>query len=182
MPKLETSRLILRAIKRSDLEDIFEYSSNAQTSKYLMWTPHKSKEYTKDLIELILSKYKEGEYNDWAIVYKPTGKMIGTCGFTRIDEQNSLVEVGYVINPSFWGMGFATEAVEKVIDFAFSEMDVNRIECKFMFGNDASLAVMKKVGMKLEGYQRDAIFIKGKFHTIGVASILKREYNLKDKY
>lgn len=182
MPKLETSRLLLRAIKRSDLDDIYEYSSDPKTSKYLLWSPHKSKDFTKTFIELILSKYKSGEYNDWAIVYKPTGKMIGTCGFTRIDESNSLVEAGYVINPEYWGMGIATEALQRVIDFAFCDLAVNRVECRFMFGNEASLAVMIKAGMKLEGYQRDAVFVKGKFHTIGIASILKREYNLKDKY
>ena len=51
-----------------------------------------------------------------------------------------------------------------------------------MFGNEASLAVMKNVGMKFEGYQREAMFVKGKFRTIGISSILKREYNLNKKY
>lgn len=182
MPKLDTPRLILRGIKRTDLEDIYEYSSNPLTSQYLMWSPHRSIEYTKEFIELILLKYKSGEYNDWAIVDKFSKKMIGTCGFTRIDIDNSLVEIGYVINPDFWGKGIATEALKRVIQFSFEEMDINRVECKFMFGNEASLAVMKKAGMKLEGYYRDALFVKGKFHTIGIASILRREYNLKDKY
>ena len=182
MPKIETQRLLLRAIKRSDLDDMFEYSSDPRTSKYLLWTPHKNKDYTKDFIELILAKYKSKEYNDWAIIYKKTGKMIGTCGFTRIDEDNSIVEIGYVINPEYWGMGIATEALQTVMAFSFEQLNVNRVECKFMFGNEASLSVMKKAGMKLEGYQRDAIYAKGKYHTIGIASMLKREYNLKDKY
>ena len=108
--------------------------------------------------------------------------MIGTCGFTRIDEENSVVEIGYVINPEFWGMGLATEAAQKILDFAFNVLQANRVEAKFMFGNDASLAVMKKIGMKFEGYQRDALFVKGKFRTIGIASILKREYELNKKY
>ena len=148
----------------------------------MLWSAHQSISNTREFIEIVLSKYKVGEYNDWAIVHKDTGKMIGTCGFTRIDEENCLAEIGYVLNPSFWGMGLATEAVERVLDFAFDVMKLNRIEAKFMFGNDASLAVMKKVGMKFEGYQRDAIYAKGKFRTVGVASILSREHKLKNKY
>ncbi len=182
MPKMETERLLFRAIKRTDLEDVYEYSSNPLTSQYLLWDVHQSIATTREFIEIVLSKYKSGDYNDWAIVYKPTGKMIGTCGFTRIDEENNLAEIGYVLNPDFWRMGIATEAVEKVIAFAFDTLNINRVEAKFMFGNEASLAVMKKVGMKFEGYQRDAIFAKGKYKTIGIASILKREYNLKNKY
>ncbi len=182
IPTLETPRLLFRAVKRSDLYDIYEYSSDPNTSEFLLWEPHKNLDYTREFIELVISKYKSGDYNDWALVYKETGKMIGTCGFTRIDEENNIVEIGYVINPKFWGMGIATEAAEKIIEFAFEELKVNRIEAKFMFGNDASLAVMKNVGMKFEGYQREAMFVKGKFKTIGVSSILKREYTLNKKY
>ena len=176
MPKMETKHLLFRAIKRSDLDDIYEYSANPNTSKYLLWGPHQSISDTREFIEIVLSKYKSGEYNDWAIVYKETGKMIGTCGFTRIDTENNLAEIGYVLNPNFWGKGLATEAVEKVIEFAFNSLNINRVEAKFIFGNDASLAVMKKVGMTFEGYQRDALLVKGKYCTIGISSILKREY------
>ena len=182
IPTLETEHLLFRGVKRSDLKDINNYASNPKTSQYLLWEPHKTLQYTQEFIELILSRYKSGEYSDWALVDKASGRMIGTCGFTRVDEENSIVEIGYVLNPEFWGMGLATEAAEKIVDFAFNVLQANRVEARFMFGNDASLAVMKKIGMKFEGYQRDSLFVKGKFRTIGVASILKREYELNKKY
>ena len=108
--------------------------------------------------------------------------MIGTCGFTSIDEHNSIAEIGYVLNPDYWGYGLATEAARKIVDFAFNVLKVNRVEAKFLFGNEASLNVMTKLGMKLEGYQRESQFVKGRYRTVGVASILKREYILLDKY
>ena len=182
MPELETDRLKFRGIKKSDLEDIHEYSSNPKTSQYLLWEPHKSLEYTKRFIDIVLAKYKIGEYHDWAIVLKENKKMIGTCGFTRIDEHNSIAEIGYVINPQYWGYGLATEAAKKIVDFAFNILGVNRVEARFLFGNEASLNVMTKLGMKFEGYQREAQYVKGRFRTVGVASILKREYLLLDKY
>lgn len=182
IPDMETDRLLFRAIRRNDINDVFEYSANPKTSEYLLWEPHNSIEYTKKFIDIVLSKYKIGEYNDWAIVLKENNKMIGTCGFTRIDEYNSIAEIGYVLNPKYWGYGIATEAAKKVIAFAFEVLRVNRVEAKFIFGNEASLKVMNKVGMKFEGYQREAMFVKGKFRTIGTSSILKREYILMDKY
>lgn len=182
IPTLETENLLFRSVKRSDLQDIHNYASNPKTSQFLLWEPHKNLQYTQEFIELVISRYKSGEYSDWALVHKKSGRMIGTCGFTKIDEENSIIEIGYVINPEFWGMGLATEAAKKITDFAFNVVGANRVEAKFMFGNDASLAVMKKIGMKFEGYQRDALFVKGKFRTIGIASILKREYELNKKY
>ena len=181
MPTMETERLVFRAVKRCDIDDMFEYSSNPKTCQYLLWNIHKTPKYTQDFIDLVISKYKSGEYNDWALIYKENQKMIGTCGFTRIDKENSVVEIGYVINPDYWGMGIATEAASKVISFAFEELKVNRVEARFLFGNSASLAVTKKIGMKFEGYQREAMFVKGKFKTIGISSILRREYLLGDK-
>ena len=182
VPEMETERLKFRSLKRSDDADIYEYSSNPLTSRYLLWEPHESINFTRRFIEVILTKYKLGEYNDWAIVLKKNNKMIGTCGFTRIDQANGVVEIGYVINPDYWGNGYATEAAGKVMKFAFEELKVNRVEARFMFGNDASLKVMSKIGMKFEGYLRESMLVKGKFKTIGVASILRREYLLLGKY
>lgn len=177
MPKLESERLKFRAIKRSDVDDIYEYSKRPETSQYLLWSPHHSIYATQELIDVILSKYKAGEYNDWAIVLKKSNKMIGTCGFTNIDDDNKVIEIGYVLNPDYWGQGYATEAVKTIMSFAFNKLGANRVEAKFIKGNEASLAVMKKVGMIFEGYLRDAIVSKGRFKTIGVSSILRREYD-----
>jgi ribosomal-protein-alanine N-acetyltransferase len=105
--------------------------------------------------------------------------MIGTCGFTKIDDENKVAEIGYVLNPDYWNLGLATEAAEIVIEFAFETMKMHRVEAKFMFGNDASLSVMKKLGMKFEGYHRDSMLVKGKYRTIGYASILSDEYYRK---
>ena len=177
IPTLETDRILLRELKRSDAKDVYEYSANPKTSEFLLWEVHKSQEYTKEFIDYVISKYKSGEYNDWALVYKFNNKMIGTCGFTKIDQENNVAEIGYVINPEYWNLGLATEAAEAVIKFAFDTMKMNRVEAKFMYGNDASLAVMRKLGMKFEGYHRDMLFVKGKDRTIGYAAILRSEYD-----
>ena len=181
IPTLHTERLMLREMRRSDARDMYEYSSNPKTSTYLLWDAHKTPEFTREFIDYVISKYKSGEYTDWALVCKEDGKMIGTAGFTRIDEENRVAEIGYVLNPDYWGRGFATEAAAVVVKFAFEVLNMHRVEAKFMFGNDSSLAVMRKLGMKFEGYQRDLMFVKGKYRTIGTASILKSEYYLEQE-
>ena len=60
--------------------------------------------------------------------------------------------------------------------FGFEELGLNRIEARFMQGNEASLALMKSVGMTFEGYMRDLIFVKGSYRTVGISSILRSEY------
>lgn len=175
-PQLYTTRLCLRKILKSDTADMFEYSCREDVTKYLLWSPHQSEAYTAKYLSYIQSRYRAGDFYDWAIVHEESGKMIGTCGFTKLNVESNSGEVGYVLNPDFWGKGYATEAVRAVIRFGFNHLRLNRLEARFMVGNDASFRVMQKVGMTYEGINRESIFVKGNYVSVGVCSILRNEY------
>ncbi len=176
IPNLKTDRLILRQIIPSDCKDIYEYSRIKDVTKYLLWNRHESIEYTKYYINSVRRLYKKGEFYDWAVVIKESGKMIGTCGFTEINQTHLRAEVGYVINPSYQGMGYATEAVMAVISFAFNHLGMHRVEAHYMKGNEKSLAVMKRCGMSEEGMLKDFMLVKGMFRDIGICSVTKDEF------
>ncbi len=147
IPTIKTERLTLRKIRKSDLDDIFEYSSDPEVSKYLLWRPHESKRVTRSYLSSLLKKYKSGQYYDWGI--EIDGKMIGTAGFSKIDILNDTAEAGYVIARPYWGRGIAAEALTAVIDFGFNVLALKRIECICIEENKRSLAVMKKCGMNV---------------------------------
>ena len=176
IPTVETDRLILRKVTIDDVDDMNEYSKTQLITEYLTWSPHPDKAYTFEYISYLQTRYKTGDFYDWAVVWKETNKMIGTCGFTRFDYQNNSAEIGYVLNPEFHGRGIATEAVLKTIEFGFSNLALNRIEGRFMVENSASRRVMEKSGMQFEGIRREGMLIKGIYRNIGVCSILKKEY------
>jgi ribosomal-protein-alanine N-acetyltransferase len=176
MPRLTTSRLILRPMHVTDAYDMYEYACREDLTEYLLWSPHPSVDYTRDYLAYIQSRYSKGEFYDWAITLKDTGKMIGTVGFTKIDCPHNSAEIGYVLNPDYHGVGLGSEAAAEILRFGFGELRLHRIEARFMQGNDASLAVMKKLGMTFEGYHRDSLLVKGKYRTIGFCSILEQDY------
>lgn len=179
IPTLHTERLSLRALHPIDAEDMFDYASREDVTRYLLWSAHKSEAHTRDYIRYIQSRYQLGDFYDWAIIDHESRRMIGTCGFARIDTENDSAEIGYVLNPDFQGRGYATEASARVIEFGFSTLGLNRIAARFMQGNNASLRVMEKLGMTFEGYHRDAIYAKGEYKTIGYCAITRQDY-LKD--
>jgi len=176
MPDLATERLILRPMRESDADDMYSYASRNDVTEYLLWSPHPSRGYTRDYLRYISSRYKLGDFYDWAVIEKTSGKMIGTCGFTRFDPPHNGAEIGYVLGPDYHGRGYATEAAERVVEYGFSELGLHRIEARFMMGNEASLKVMEKLGMTFEGYKRDGMLVKGKYRTIGVCSIIENEW------
>lgn len=172
----ETERLTLRRIDHCDSSDMYEYSSNERTTKYLLWSPHASKYATRSIIDNMRRAYRAGEYFELAVVLRETGKMIGTCGITSVDAQNHTVEIGYVISPDFWGMGIAAEAAAVMINFSFCELGAKRVEAKYICGNERSLAVMKKCGMTFEGIHRAKMLVKGEYRDIGICAITSDEY------
>lgn len=179
IPTLTTERLTLRRMKPSDAEDMYAYARLECVTEYLLWHPHKCLEQTSDYLHYIQTSYRTGDFYDWAVVDNHTKKMIGTCGFTRLDFTNNLAEVGYVLNPEYWGRGIAVEAVRRVMDFAFMELNVHRVEAKYIIGNDSSRRVMEKCGMTFEGIQRSSMYIKGQYRDIGICSIISDEYMAK---
>ncbi len=176
IPELVTGRLVLRKMLVRDADDMFEYARRADVTKYLTWSPHPSRSYTKEYLEYVATRYLAGEFYDWAVTDAVTGKMIGTCGFTKFDYTSNSAEVGYVLNPVFWGHGYASEALNTVLDYGFSNLKLNRIEARYMEGNSASRRVMDRVGMTYEGMLRQSLLIHGEYRNVCVCSILSSEY------
>ena len=175
IPILETPRLILRGMKVSDAADMYAYASRPAVSEYLLWTPHENIGHTRDYLTYVSQRYRTGDFFDWAIVDRESGHMIGTCGFTSFRFESDVGEIGYVLNPDWQGRGLGTEAVRRIMRFGCEELQLHRIEARFMEGNVRSLRMMERVGMRFEGYARESMKVKGVFRTIGTCAILASE-------
>jgi ribosomal-protein-alanine N-acetyltransferase len=176
IPTLETDRLTLRGMRVSDASDMYEYARRPSVTEYLTWEPHASVEETREYLTYVGQRYRTGDFYDWSVVDKETGRMIGTCGFTSFNCPADSAEIGYVLNPAFQGRGLATEAVQRVLQYGFEELNLHRIEAHFIEGNDASRRLMERVGMTFEGFARESMRIKGKYRTIGTCAILRSEF------
>ncbi len=179
MPELETSRLVLRRMKASDSADMYDYAKSPEVTRYLLWRPHPDIAYTRRYLEYLGGRYRIGAHFEWAVVHKDTDRMIGTCGFARVDTANNCAELGYVLHPDYHGQGLMTEAAERVLQFGFNVLGLNRIEARYMLGLDASRLVMDRLGMLFEGVQRSAMLVKGSYRDIATCAILAKDYRAR---
>ena len=172
IPVLSTQRLVLRKIERTDLADVHDYASNPAVSKYLLWYYHTSMAYTKKYLKYIDKMYKKATFYDWGIVFE--GKLIGTVGFSSIDQLNNAAEIGYVLNQKYWGRGIAAEAVKKILAFGFERLLLDRIEAVFISDNVQSRRVLDKCGLHI--YKNGIMTVKGQKQNIEIYSVTKEEY------
>ncbi len=182
IPTLRTARLTLRRMRPSDYRDMYEYACLSDVTAYLLWYPHENADQTYRYLEALQTSYKRGDFYDWAVVWTETGKMIGTCGFTSFDHDHDRAEIGYVLNPGFWGHGIAPEAVSAILEFAFTELAINRVEAHFIEGNDRSFRVMQKCGMAFEGMLHQYMLIKGQYRNIGICAITRETFSFTGCY
>jgi RimJ/RimL family protein N-acetyltransferase len=112
----------------------------------------------------------------FAIVEKENERLIGAGEFNIRDNRNKTGEIGYIINPDFWGKGIATEVARHLIGFGFKQFQLHRIYATCDPRNIASSKVLEKVGMTLEGRMREDLLIKDGWRDSSIYSILEQEW------
>ncbi len=156
--RLETDRLILRRFVKEDAEAMYKnWGSDPEVSKYMTWQTHSSEKDSKNAIKYFIKQYSDEKYYHWAIVLKENGdEPIGGIDVVLINEDISMVHMGYCIGKKWWHQGVTSEALKAVMDYLFDVVDVNRIESRHDTRNPNSGKVMMKCGMKYEGTMRSA--------------------------
>lgn len=180
LPTIETERLLLRKITLEDAQDMFQYGSDAEVSRHVTWDAHQTLEDTKEFIQIVLTKYENGDLAPWGIVLKETNQLIGTIDFVSWQTNHKTAEIGYVISKIYWGQGITTEASKAILNYGFTKMDLVRIQARCFVENVGSEGVMKKLRMKYEGTVRKAMFAKGKHRDLKVYAVLKEDFKVKN--
>lgn len=176
LPILHTPRLTLRPLTMRDAQDIYDYSCDREVARHVLWDAHRSVADSRAYLRFILRQYREGMPSSYGIVLKETNRVIGTIGFMWLHEENSTVEVGYSLSRAHWNQGLMTEALQAVIDMAFTRLNLHRIEAQHETVNPASGRVMAKCGMRKEGTLRGRIYNKGKFVDVDLYAILREDW------
>lgn len=142
---LETERLILRKLKKSDVDEIFKMRSDADLMRYIR-EPQTERRESFTWIRMISEKWDTEKIGFCGIIEKESQNFVGWCGLWRLKETDE-IEVGYAVQRNFWGKGYATEAAQKFLEYGFVELNLERIVAVAYPENTASQNVMKRLGM-----------------------------------
>ena len=150
---IETERLILRELRLSDIDGMFELDSDPDVHKYLGNKPLKNKEESRKIIESVINQYHERGIGRWAVIDKVSQEFLGWSGIRFNTEYNmngftKYYDVGYRLIKRFWGKGYATESGKAAIDYAFNVLKLPKLYATTAIGNEASHNALLKIGLK----------------------------------
>lgn len=176
--QIETKRLRLRKLELEDIPLYFErLSSSKEIPKYMLWNTHKEIEETIKYVTDSVKRYEEGHCYKWVIALKETNELIGIIELLRFKEEEQSCSFAYMLAKAYWNKGYMTEALDAVLDFAFTKLEVKVIEADHFSENIASGKVMQKVGMRYKSTQKEKYEKNGKLYTTRLYEITQKEYS-----
>jgi len=158
MVTMESERLIIRDEKETDLNDMHRLWSDKETMRFLEDILSNTIDDTAKTLKIGVAN-ADGHY--FCICDKATGNYMGNMGYTITDTTplGKIVHLGYMLLPEYHGKGYMTEAVKKIIEFAFTKDGCIRITTGCVKAHEASRKVMEKTGFRKEGER-----IKAQYH------------------
>lgn len=147
--------ITLKLLSETDAEALFRLTENSREnlSEWLPWLDGtKTEEDSLDFIKNSIKSYEAKKGLNCGIFYK--GELTGMAGFNSIDWVNRVGFIGYWLAVEFQGKGIMTRAVHGLTDYAFNELELNRIDIRAAIGNKKSRAIPERLGFKEEGLIR----------------------------
>jgi len=175
---LESRRLLIRTPEPGDAEALVEAINHPEVARTTLMIPYP---YSINDANNFIAKSTDPE--SWEknirlfVFLKDSGRLAGGIGLDDISRKFRSAEIGYWCSPSEWGKGITTEAALRVIQFAFEELDLNRIFGRCFSTNRSSARVQEKAGMKFEGVARAECIKDGEPVDMCHYAILRSEWD-----
>ncbi|MEA3212019.1 MAG: [ribosomal protein S5]-alanine N-acetyltransferase [Chthoniobacter sp.] len=176
-PKLiESERVCVRLTLKSDLPELLAVNGDEAVTRFLSFAPWKAMADAEAWFQRISALQAAGSALEFAILAKRTGSVIGRCGLFEFDEVNAQAGVGYVLGRAHWGQGYMREALTALIDCAFLEMNLRRLEARVEAPNTASAGLLQRLGFTREGVLRERWITDGETVDAEVYGLLRHEW------
>lgn len=150
--KLETERLILRALEEADFERMFLMDSDPEVMKYIGVPPLTDINESKEVIQMIRKQYEENGVGRLAVVEKESGLVVGWSGLKlltkAVNGYQNVLELGYRFVPESWGKGYATESGIASLNYGFHELNAEVIYAYAHSEHEASNHILRKLGFQ----------------------------------
>ncbi|HVR68004.1 MAG TPA: GNAT family N-acetyltransferase [Verrucomicrobiae bacterium] len=160
--RLDTERLTVRRFRSDDLDSFVAYRADPDVARFQSWENFTRADGAAFIAEMLRQHPDTpGEWFQFAIELKSTGKMIGDCAQHVFADRRTEAEIGFSLASAYQGNGYAREALAGLLDYAFSVLKKSRIEALTDARNAKSIAVLERLGFMRDAAMREPVEYKG---------------------
>jgi RimJ/RimL family protein N-acetyltransferase len=179
---LRTSRLVLRAMTPSDVDDVHAYQSREDVCRYLPFEPRTRDEVAGSVAKYSTATTLAGENDFWRLAIEradqPDG-VIGDVFFAIKSTADATAEIGWTLHPDHGGQGYMTEAAGAVLGIAFGDLGLHRVLAQLAPRNHTSVRLCERLGMRKEAHFVEDLWVKGQWGDTVIYAILEREWTAR---
>jgi RimJ/RimL family protein N-acetyltransferase len=176
LPRINAKRVCLRGLVESDIDSLFEIFSDEQVMRYWSGPPLTDRQAAKALFEEIELANSLGSMKKWGIATLENDTVIGTATLFHLELSNGRAEIGYAQNRKMWGQGLMNEALQALLDYAFNQLKLRRLEADVDPRNLASIRTLERLGFQREGFLRERWHVNGEIQDAYFYGLLHREW------
>jgi ribosomal-protein-alanine N-acetyltransferase len=173
---LGSARLLIRLVTEADLPALLVVNSDDAVTRYLPYASWRGIEDARNWYARMSALQAAGSALQFAILERRSGTAIGSCLLFRYEESSARAELGYVLGHAHWGRGYMHEALRSLIDCAFGELGLRRLEAEVDARNARSARVLTQLGFTAEGLLRERWLTRGEPCSVTVYGLLQREW------
>lgn len=173
---LRGDRISLRTIEESDLEFLNRNVNDPRVRRPLTSASPANMAQSEAFFEDVVSD--DDGVNLLICIDGDEGEPepVGDIALFKVHDRTRWGEIAIAIHPDHWGDGYGTEASEVLVEYAFDERNLHRLQARVMASNDASRRVWEKLGFELEGRLRENQFDDGEYVDTLYFGLLEAEY------
>ncbi|QIG45189.1 GNAT family N-acetyltransferase [Nocardioides anomalus] len=175
-PTLRSERLVLRPFADADGDDLYALQSDAEVLRYWDAPPWTDRSRVERFLATCRSVAEDGT-GARLVLESSSGGFLGWCALNGWNPTYRSASITYCLTRSAWGHGYATEAGRALLRWAFSTLDLNRVQAEADTRNAASRRVLEKLGFTLEGTLREDCVVDGVESDSWVFGLLRREWS-----
>ncbi len=176
LPTLPGERIVLRWMTARDTDALFEIFSDPDTTRFWSTTAMTRKSEARQLLREIREEHAAGQLHEWGLARREDDQVIGTCTLFQLDRDNRRAEVGFALARAQWGVGLMRDGLSTLLNFAFNELGLRRIEADVDPRNQRSIRLLEGFGFKLEGLLRERWNVGGELQDGAIYGLLARDY------
>jgi [ribosomal protein S5]-alanine N-acetyltransferase len=176
--EIATRRLLLREFCAGDVPAVFAYQSKPRYSRFYPWS-RRTEANARAMVSRFISWQQAPARRKVQLAITREGVLIGSVGLRRSSARTRVAEVGFELDPDQWGNGYATEAASALLGWGFDQLGLHRAGAHCIAENQASIRVLQRLGLRLEGRSRENQYFKRRWWDTLHFGVLEQEWRAR---